>query len=93
MGGIGFLKKGELGKYGYHHVKELSKRKRHSSLKKAVEEYGAQKMVKKLGALRTYQKNTSPEISKIFYEDQQWVRKQYDNQFQSSWKNSKLYYQ
>lgn len=89
--GIGFLKKGELGKHGYHHIQQLSKQKRHSSLTKAVEEYGAQKILKKLGALRVYQKNTSPKISNIFYEDQKWVRKKYDNQFQSDLKNSKLY--
>ncbi len=89
--GIGPLKKGELGRFGYHHLETLSKRERHNSLKNAVEELGAHTIVRKLGAIRTYLKNTSPRISNIFYEDQKWVRKTYDNKFQGDYKKSALF--
>lgn len=89
--GIGPLKKGELGKYGYHNITHLTKKDRHKMLGEAVKEYGAPKLVRKLGALRTYLKNTAPRASKIFYEDQRWVRVQYDNEFKGDLKKSRLY--
>ena len=88
--GIGPLKKGELGRFGYHHLDKLSKEERHKSLKMAVKELGAATIVRKLGAIRTYLKNTSPKVSKIFYEDQRWVRKTYDKDFKGKLENSKL---
>ena len=89
--GIGILKKGELGRFGYHHVKSLDKNTRHTILKKIVRVYGAKMIVRKLGAIRTYLKNTSPLHSHIFYEDQKWVRKYFSDQFKGNYKNSKLY--
>lgn len=89
--GIGKIKKGELGKHGYHSVLKLSKKERERALVSAVSEYGADRIVKKLGAIRTYLKNTSPESSAIFYRDQCWVRKKYANSFKGSLKKSKLY--
>jgi hypothetical protein len=89
--GIGPLKKGELGKFGYHGLEELSKSERYSSLKKAVSKLGAPRVVRKLGAIRTYLKNTSPKVSNIFYEDQKWVRKTYDDEFKGEYKNSALF--
>ena len=88
--GIGPIKKGELGKFGYHHLQQLSKRKRHNSLRKAVKELGAIKVVRKLGAIRTYLKNTNPKISSIFYDDQKWVRKEFDSDFKGEYNKSKL---
>ena len=88
--GIGPLKKGELGRFGYHHLDKLSKEERHKSLKMAVKELGAATIVRKLGAIRTYLKNTSPKVSNIFYEDQRWVRRTYDKDFKGSLENSKL---
>ena len=90
-GGIGPLKKGELGKYGYHNITHLTKKDRRLMLTKAVKEYGAHKLVRKLGALRTYLKNTSPIASNIFYEDQRWIRIQYSNEFKGKLNKSKLY--
>ena len=89
--GIGPIKKGELGQFGYHHLEQLSKSKRQTSLRKAVRKLGAQKIVRKLGAIRTYLKNTSPQVSNIFYEDQKWVRKTFDNDFKGNYMKSKLY--
>ena len=91
MDGIGPLKKGELGKYGYHNITHLTKKDRQLMLTEAVKEYGAPKLVRKLGALRTYLKNTAPRASKIFYEDQRWVRVQYSSEFKGDLKKSKLY--
>ena len=89
--GIGPLKKGELGRYGYHGVLDLSEAQRHDALRNAVKDMGADKLVKKLGAIRTYLKNTSPKASAIFYKDQRWVRKTYAKLFKGSLKKSKLY--
>ena len=52
---------------------------------------GAPRVVRKLGAIRTYLKNTSPSVSKKFYEDQKWVRKTFDSEFKGDYKNSKLF--
>ena len=60
-------------------------------LGEAIKEYGAPKLVRKLGALRTYLKNTAPRASTIFYEDQRWVRNQYSKEFKGPLKKSKLY--
>lgn len=89
--GIGKLKKGELAKHGYHNIKMLSKHQRRKGLRSAVKEFGAPKLLRKLGAIRTYLKNVSPESSKLFHEDQRWIRKTYSNQFKSHYKNSRLY--
>tara|TARA_B100001093_G_scaffold511092_1_gene578256 strand:+ start:53 stop:574 length:522 start_codon:yes stop_codon:yes gene_type:complete len=91
--GIGPLKKGELGQYGYHHLDKISKSERQSSLRTAVSKMGAPRVVRKLGAIRTYLKNTSPRISNKFYEDQRWVRKTFDSKFKGEYKNSKLFMQ
>ena len=89
--GIGPLKKGELGKYGYHHLDKISKTERKQSLRLAVGEMGAPRVVRKLGAIRTYLKNTSPQVSAKFYEDQKWVRKTFDDEFKGDYKQSALF--
>tara|TARA_B110001469_G_scaffold73455_1_gene69666 strand:+ start:2859 stop:3311 length:453 start_codon:yes stop_codon:yes gene_type:complete len=91
INGIGLLKKGELGKYGYHNIIHLTKKDRHLMLTEAVKEYGAPKLVRKLGALRTYLKNTAPRASKFFYEDQRWIRVKYSQEFKGHLNKSKLY--
>ncbi len=85
------LKKGELGKHGYKDIKTLKVRKRRKSLNNAITEYGAPKILKKVGLLKTFQKNKSPEVSKLLMDNMKWMRKKYDAQFKSSWKNSLLY--
>lgn len=89
--GIGPLRKGELGKHGYHSILEMSDRKRQTALISAVKEFGAPRIVRKLGALRTYLKNTAPKSSQVFYKDQRWVRKYFDSEFKGDYKTSKLY--
>ena len=89
--GIGKLKKGELGKHGYANVKNLSLNKRQEALNSAVKEYSAPKILKKLGAIKTYQKNKDPQFSSLLQSNMKWVRKTYDEQFKSSWKDSNLF--
>lgn len=89
--GIGKLKSGELGKHGYYSIKQMSVLKRRMALRSAINEYGAKMILKKLNAIRVYQKNTSPQISKLFYQDMRWVRKTYDDEFKGEWKSSSLY--
>ena len=89
--GIGPLQKGELSKHGYIKVKTMPVRKRRKALDGAIEEYGAMKVLKKIGAVKTYQKNKSPESTRVYMDNMRWLRKKYDNQFKSSWKDSNLF--
>jgi hypothetical protein len=75
--GIGPLKKGELGQFGYHNVLKISEAKRHSMLDKAVEKYTALSIFRKLNALYVYTRRSSPGSSAIFFADRNWVREQY----------------
>ena len=72
--GIGPLRKGELTKYGYKNVAELSVADRHKALEKAIDEYGSLGVWRKLNAVAVYTKRTLPKISKIFKEDMNWIR-------------------
>lgn len=75
--GIGKLRKGDLTKYGYQNVIQLSKEKRRQILKKCLQEYGPLSIFRKLNAVYIYNKNTNPEISEIFKEDRDWIKKTY----------------
>ncbi len=72
--GIGPLRKGELTKYGYKNVAELSVADRHKALEKAIDEYGSLGVWRKLNAVAVYTKRTLPKLSKIFKEDMNWIR-------------------
>ena len=68
------LKKGELGKYGYRNIKELSPRKRHAALKKAVEYDGYLPILRRLVVIRTFNKNRE-HLYEIYNEDVKWLQK------------------
>ena len=51
-------------------------RKRHKALNSA-KEYGSPTILKKLGAIKTYQKNKSPSFQTL-YSNMKWLRKKYD---------------
>jgi hypothetical protein len=70
---IGPLQKGELSKHGYSHVAELSESKRHAALKKAVKEFGALSIGRKLNALSILTRNVNPNVSKKYKKDSEWV--------------------
>jgi hypothetical protein len=72
--GIGELHSGDLTKFGYENVAHLTSDERHKALKKAVEEYGALDVMRKLVAVSTYSKHTAPKSSKIFKSDASWVK-------------------
>ena len=85
------LKKGELTKHGYYNVKKLGVRVRRKSLTSAVKEYGASKVLRKIGVLRTYHKRKAPSLSKKYYNNMKWTRKKFNDQFKGDWRKSALY--
>ena len=72
---IGPLRKGELSKYGYSIAD--SDEKRHTSLKKAIKEYGALGVYRKLDAVAKLTVRTIPEASKKWRNDRDWVKEKY----------------
>ena len=64
--GIGSLKKGLLGRYGYYDVKNMSERSRMSALRRAERALGRTHVKRSLIAASTYTKRTSPKSSRIF---------------------------
>lgn len=72
---IGPLRKGELKKYGY--VYRFPTAQRHAALQKAVGEYGALGVYRKLNAVAKLSIRTAPGASQVFKEDRNWVQTQY----------------
>ena len=85
------LKKGQLMKHGYKNVKSMKRNNRRKALNKALKEYGAPKIIKKLSILATYRKKKDPKLAKKFRNDMKYSRKKYNSQFKSSWKNSNMF--
>lgn len=75
--GIGPLRQGDLSQFGYAHVVGLSEGRRHLALARAVREYGALSLWRKLNAVYVYSKHTAPASSAIFKQDRDWVRAHY----------------
>ena len=70
---FGPLKKGELARYGYSF--RASESQRHTALRKAVDEYTALGVYRKLDAVAKLTHSRSPKASKAFSADREWVRK------------------
>lgn len=68
------LNKGELKKYGYENVKNMTEKSRHTALNKAVKEYGRLSVMRKLRAVATLKKNTDPKGAKIHLKDYRYLR-------------------
>jgi hypothetical protein len=83
--GIGKLREGELSQFGYSGVSKLSESQRHTALKKAIAQYGALDVWRKLNAVAVYTKHTSPVVSRVFKSDMAWIRSSYGG------KNGKLH--
>jgi len=83
--GIGKLREGELSQFGYSGVSKLSESQRHAALKKAIAQYGALDVWRKLNAVAVYTKHTSPVVSRVFKSDMAWIRSSYGS------KNGKLH--
>jgi len=73
--GIGKLKEGKLTSVGYS--VEKGKTARHRALKKAVRSYGPLSTFRKLQAVSTYTKRTSPAKSKTYKADRNWIQKMF----------------
>jgi hypothetical protein len=73
--GIGPLREGELSQFGYTNVVKKSARTRRVALKKAVAKYGSLSVRRKLQAVATYTKRTSPGASKVFKTDIAWIKR------------------
>ena len=72
---IGKLRKGELIKYGYQY--RLSDALRRKALEKAVKQYGALSVYRKLDAVAKLSVTTAPDASKVFGKDRNWIRNSY----------------
>jgi hypothetical protein len=72
---IGPLRKGDLKKHGYSF--RSNSPSRHAALRKAVGEYGALDVFRKLGAVRTLVKRTLPAASHVYEKDEKWVRRSF----------------
>ena len=72
---IGPLRKGDLSKYGYN--AKYPKDKRHSSLRKAIEEYGALEVFRKLDAVAKLSVRRAPLAAHVFKKDRDWVRSKF----------------
>ena len=68
------MEKGTLSQFGYSNIKKLSKKERQSSLKRAVKEMKPLSVRRKLIALRTLNKNTNPQMAKMYDTDQKFVK-------------------
>lgn len=75
--GIGPLRKGELSKYGYKDVANMSTDARHKALDSAILVLGSLGVWRKLNAVAVYTKNTAPHVSKIFKADMDWIKAKY----------------
>jgi pyoverdine/dityrosine biosynthesis protein Dit1 len=75
--GIGKLKQGQLAKFGYLDVVHKTTETRHAALDKAVKEFGALSVFRKLNAVYVYTRKSAKESSKIFKEDRDWIKSKY----------------
>ncbi len=73
--GVGPLRKGELTKFGY--TTRLPGEQRHKAIEKAVAEFGALSIYRKLDAVAKLSLRVAPEASKTFKADRDWVRNKY----------------
>lgn len=73
--GIGRLRKGLLGRYGYSDVKHMSVDERHRALRRAVESLGRLHVERSLIAASTYSKRTAPRSSHIFRTNERFVKR------------------
>ena len=71
------MRKGDLTKYGYRNVRELTLDQRKSALIRALKEYGSLGVWRKLNAVYVYTKYTSPKSSRIFKEDRDWIKTEF----------------
>jgi hypothetical protein len=79
--GIGQLRSGDLTRFGYDDVKDMSEARRHLALARAVATYGPLSVFRKLNAVYVYTRRTSPASSRIFKADRDWIKSRYGSPF------------
>lgn len=70
--GIGPLRRGELIQFGYSY--HLDSSARHKSLEKAIKQFGALSVYRKLDAVAKLALRQAPRAAHVFAEDRDWVR-------------------
>lgn len=75
--GIGPLRSGDLSRFGYDSVVDMTQGRRHLALAQAVKEYGALTVWRKLNAVYIYTRRSSPASSRIFKADRDWIKAHY----------------
>jgi hypothetical protein len=73
--GFGLLRKGELKKHGYIYAAQEDTR--HSALRKAIKEFGALGVFRKLDSVAKLSRRAAPAASRVFKADRDWVRRHY----------------
>jgi hypothetical protein len=69
---FGPLRKGELAKHGYAFRK--AERERHGALRRAIGEFGALGVYRKLDAVAKLMERSAPEAATVFRKDRDWVK-------------------
>lgn len=72
----GAMRKGELIKHGYAYTKSESER--HDALKKAIYEFGALGVFRKLNAVARFSKYTHRDAYAVFKRDREWIKAHYE---------------
>ena len=75
--GIGALRKGDLKRFGYSQVTDMSEKRRHLALAAAVKAYGSLTVWRKLNAIYIYTRHTAAASSRVFKADRDWVKSTY----------------
>jgi hypothetical protein len=86
---IVIIEKDVLGKYGYKNIKELSDKKRHKSLNRAINENKPLSIYRRIVALATLNKNKDSKLYEILKDDANWIKTQKEYKQSRSKKSSK----
>ena len=70
------FEKGQLKKHGYVYTRTTEDR--HESLTKAVKDFGARNVYRKLKLLITLSRQSVPNAARVFKEDKDWIRQKYE---------------
>jgi hypothetical protein len=75
--GIGPLRSGDLSRFGYDNVVDMTQGRRQLALAMAVKAYGALTVWRKLNAVYIYTRRSSPSSSRVFKADRDWIKEHY----------------
>ena len=76
--GIGPLRRGNLAMHGYSGVAKMTELSRHRALMRVLRAgEPPMSLFRKLTAVMTYTRRTSPKSSKVFDQDRKWLSKKF----------------